>query len=301
MSAVAHLAVTLVLCLLAVPPLLGARWSSESPGAAVVAWQSLLVTGVLCVLGLLAALGLAPYDRPMLPALDAFTADLATGLPPEMTAARLAWLVAAVVTAALVPITVAVSTVGVLRVRRRQRDLLALLGREDPAAPGAVVVDHPAPMAYCVPGLRPRIVVSSGTLAMLDAGQLAAVLGHERAHARERHDLVLVPFTALRRVLPNSRYAKEVSATVALLLEMRADDKACRAHTRGCLHAALRRFRDGGFTTPAGTLGIDGDITARLDRIAEPRRRRLLPARWIALTATSALASTPISLFVWPG
>ncbi|MDI5981550.1 hypothetical protein QDK53_35490, partial [Amycolatopsis magusensis] len=95
MSAVAHLAVTLVLCLLAVPPLLGARWSSESPGAAVVAWQSLLVTGVLCVLGLLVALGLAPYDRPMLPALDAFTADLATGLPPEMTAARLAWLVAA--------------------------------------------------------------------------------------------------------------------------------------------------------------------------------------------------------------
>ncbi|MDI5982844.1 M48 family metalloprotease, partial [Amycolatopsis magusensis] len=83
--------------------------------------------------------------------------------------------------AALVPLTVAVSTVGVLRVRRRQRDLLALLGREDPAAPGAVVVDHPAPMAYCVPGLRPRIVVSSGTLAMLDAGQLAAVLGHERA------------------------------------------------------------------------------------------------------------------------
>ncbi|GAB2775052.1 M56 family metallopeptidase [Amycolatopsis magusensis] len=301
MSAVAHLAVTLVLCLLAVPPLLGARWSSESPGAAVVAWQSLLVTGVLCVLGLLVALGLAPYDRPMLPALDAFTADLATGLPPEMTAARLAWLVAAVVTAALVPLTVAVSTVGVLRVRRRQRDLLALLGREDPAAPGAVVVDHPAPMAYCVPGLRPRIVVSSGTLARLDAGQLAAVLGHERAHARERHDLVLVPFTALRRVLPNSRYVKEISATVALLLEMRADDKACRAHTRGCLQAALRRFRDGGFTTPAGTLGIDGDITARLDRIAEPRRRRLLPARWIALTATSALASTPISLFVWPG
>ena len=43
------------------------------------------------------------------------------------------------------------------------------------------------------------IVISAGTLDLLDADELAAVLAHERAHLRERHDLVLLPFTALLR------------------------------------------------------------------------------------------------------
>ena len=49
---------------------------------------------------------------------------------------------------------------------------------------------------------RSRIVVSVGALELLGRGELAAVLAHERAHLRERHDLVLLPFTALRRAFP---------------------------------------------------------------------------------------------------
>ena len=40
----------------------------------------------------------------------------------------------------------------VLRARHRQRALLGLLAHDDPKVPGALVVDHPAAAAYCVPG-----------------------------------------------------------------------------------------------------------------------------------------------------
>ena len=86
-----------------------------------------------------------------------------------------------------------------LRARQRQRVLLSLLAHGDPKVPGALVVDHPAAAAYCLPGLRSAIVISAGALDLLDADELAAVLAHERAHLRERHDLVLLPFLALLR------------------------------------------------------------------------------------------------------
>ena len=85
------------------------------------------------------------------------------------------------------------------RARRRHRALLALIAREDPAVPGVRVLDHPSAAAYCVPGLRSQVVVSEGALKLLSADELTAVLAHEAAHVRERHDLVLLPFAALRR------------------------------------------------------------------------------------------------------
>src|SRR5204862_7881841 len=104
----------------------------------------------------------------------------------------------------------------VLRARRRQRELLSLLGHGDPKVPGALVVDHPAAAAYCVPGLRSRIVVSAGALNLLDQAELAAVLAHERAHLRARHDLVLLPFGALVRAFPRARLARRAQVAVAL-------------------------------------------------------------------------------------
>src|SRR5439155_955967 len=98
----------------------------------------------------------------------------------------------------------------VLLARRRHRVLLSLLAHGDPKVPGALVVDSPAAAAYCVPGLRSRIVISAGALALLDAAELAAVLAHERAHVRARHDLVLPLVWSTAAVL--------VAIPVALLL-----------------------------------------------------------------------------------
>ena len=47
--------------------------------------------------------------------------------------------------------------------------------------PGAVVLDHAAPYAFCVGGRRHRVVVTSGLLASLTAAELDAVLArHDR-------------------------------------------------------------------------------------------------------------------------
>ena len=51
------------------------------------------------------------------------------------------------------------------------------------------VLDGALPLAYCVPGREPRVVLSDGVLQTLDREQVDAVLAHERAHLRHRHEL----------------------------------------------------------------------------------------------------------------
>ena len=55
------------------------------------------------------------------------------------------------------------------RTRREHRELLDLVGREfdaleQPRPQRLRVIDHPTPTAYCVPGVRTRVVVSTGML-----------------------------------------------------------------------------------------------------------------------------------------
>src|SRR6201999_4466900 len=141
--------------------------------------------------------------------------------------------------------------------RRRHRELLALLAHGDPKAPGALVVDHPAAAAYCLPGIRSQIVVSVGTLDLLAPAELSAVLAHERAHLRARHDLVLIPFTSLRRAFPKSPAIDQAYRTVALLVEMMADDRALRVRgllARELATALLRFGTAGSDCAPAGAL-----------------------------------------------
>jgi Peptidase family M48 len=165
--------------------------------------------------------------------------------------ALLCWILIAAVTA-------------VLRARHRQRALLGLLAHDDPKVPGALVVDHPVAAAYCVPGLRSAIVISAGTLDLLDQAELAAVLAHERAHIRARHDLVLLPFTALLRAFRWSEIAWEANREVALLVEMMADDRAQRRRPAKELATALLRVGvSGGGVAPTGALAIGGGSADR--------------------------------------
>ncbi|SEG90667.1 Peptidase family M48 [Actinacidiphila yanglinensis] len=61
--------------------------------------------------------------------------------------------------------------------------------RELAAGGDLAVVDDPVPAAFAVLGLPGRVVVSSGMLRVLDAGERRALLAHERAHLRHRHHL----------------------------------------------------------------------------------------------------------------
>ena len=54
-----------------------------------------------------------------------------------------------------------------IRSRARHRRLLNLLARESSDYPGTDLIEDRRPVAYCLPGRRPRIVISEGALRLL--------------------------------------------------------------------------------------------------------------------------------------
>lgn len=281
-------------------------WTWRSPRVAIICLQGVGLALGLAAIGLPLALGLAPYGHGVGTALLLLAVDLFRGdLPSGMTPARLGLVGLGLLVAAVLLGATVRSLLGALAVRRRHRDLLNLLARNDPAAPGALVLDHPSAAAYCLPGVRPQVVVSAGALDLLDSAQLAAVLSHERAHADERHDLVLLPFAALCRAVPRLGWVRSAHEAVTLLVEMRADDKARRLHADGSLATALLRFATAGSRiTPAGALGIapsmaDDELSRLPDPQLEARIRRLLvagrPSR-VRQTAALAVAGSLVAL-----
>jgi Zn-dependent protease with chaperone function len=163
--------------------------------------------------------------------------------------------------------------------RRRHRDLVDLLGREDECGVdgrtrGLRVLAEERPLAYCVPGLRdPRVVLSAGTVAMLSPDELAAVLAHERAHLRARHDLVLATFDAVHQAFPHAIRSELPAEQCRLLVEMLADDAAVRSVGPAPLGRALVALA--GSVVPAGGLGAGPLSTrVRLERLAAPEHGR---------------------------
>jgi Zn-dependent protease with chaperone function len=291
-----------------------ASWPRRSPAAAILLWQALGLAGGLAAVGALVAVGLpgsgAGVVRSVLHIGAALRAEpvsrisapfgLAGSLPPILSAIRLTCLAAGLALLALLCWVLVAASVTAVQARRRQRILLSLLAHGDPKVPGALVVDYPTAAAYCLPGLRSKIVVSVGTLELLGHGELAAVLAHERAHLRERHDLVLLPFTALRRAFPRSATCAEADRAVALLVEMLADDRALRARPARELVSALVRFGTGGACrAPAGALAAaEGEVAARVARLLQPVRP--LPAGAVAAICLAAglLVAAPVALLI---
>jgi Zn-dependent protease with chaperone function len=277
-------------------------------------WQSLGLASGLAAVGTM--LGLAMPDSQIglvrsawhISALfrtgDRFQMPSALGavgaMPLIVAGIRLACLGAGLLLFASLCWVLVAASAAVLQARRRQRALLTLLAHGDPKVPGALVVDYPTAAAYCLPGLRSQIVVSVGTLQLLGHGELAAVLAHERAHLRERHDLVLLPFTALRRAFPKSLTCIDAHRAVALLVEMLADDRALQGRPAHELASALVRFGTASpGPAPVGTLAAgQGDVAARVTRLLQPVRP-LPAAALVAICLVAALLVTvPITLLI---
>ncbi|OLT46375.1 peptidase [Saccharomonospora sp. CUA-673] len=275
--------------------LLRGRWTHAHPRAALVLWQVTSLTMVVSLVGALLSFGLEPFGRGLLPA-------LALELPWRFYELDI-WHFGAVALGLAVGGWVFVNQLLCLRstarARARHRLLLQLVAREDT---DALVVDHPVAVAYCLPGRTPHIVVSAGARNMLSDAELGAVLAHERAHARERHDLVIQPFQALRRLLPGSALLTRVCSTIELLVEMCADDRAVRAGGREPLASALERFKaNGSAGTPAGAMPVaNGPVQARIQRLRAPEQQRL-PLTWppACVIAVGGLVVS-LSLFAVP-
>jgi len=287
--------------------LASARWPHRSPGAAILLWQALGLSWGLAAIGTLAGLGAIPNQYGVAGgALDTAIrmlrrALLGTGIPSSCFA-RLAFIGAGVALLALLCWVLVAASAAVFVARHRHRELLSLLAHGDPKVPGALVVDHPSATAYCLPGLRSTIVISAGTLNLLDQAELAAVLAHERAHLRARHDLVLLPFGALVRAFPRARLVRQAHTTVGLLVEMLADDRALRHRSARELATALLRVGVAGTgQAPSGALAAaanEGEVAARVARLLTPPPRLPAPAQALICSVAALLVAVPVAVLL---
>jgi Zn-dependent protease with chaperone function len=163
------------------------------------------------------------------------------------------------------------------------------LGRalDDHSGSPVVVVDNPQPDAFTTPGLRARIVVTTGMLAALDPPGRRVLLAHEQSHRAHRHTWWIL--------------AAELAATVNPLLhttaravrdatERWADEDAARLSDRRLVAApiaqvALLGARPASTTMAAAT---GGRVPRRVAALLHPPPR--LRARHLVVLAAVTLA-----------
>jgi Zn-dependent protease with chaperone function len=156
---------------------------------------------------------------------------------------------------------------------RAHAEAARITGRRLPGAGAAVVLDTAQPAAYCVPGRPGAIVLTSGALAVLDPGQLTAVLAHERAHLAGRHHLLIALTRGLAASFPGVPLFTRGPAAVARLAEMSADDAAARHSGRPALVTALLAMGTGTAVPAAALAATACAVPARVQRLLEPAPR----------------------------
>lgn len=250
-----------------VPRLLArSDWPMRAPRAAIVLWQSIAAAAVLSAFsaGLAIASGLFARHPGGQPDWSPAAEIGALGWP--------LWLCSVMVFALTLLIgvrLVASSVIVAAETRRRRahhRMVVDLLGDHRQGS-GVRVIDVAEPLAYCLPGIRSRVVLSKGTLSALSHSEVQAILRHERAHLRARHDLVLESFIAVHTAFP--RFVRSGSAlrAVRLLVELLADDAAVRAVGPAPVARAL--VACAAARTPAGAMAAGGATTViRVRRLA---------------------------------
>jgi Zn-dependent protease with chaperone function len=194
----------------------------------------------------------------------------------------------------------------VQRAQRRTRahaEAARITGRRLPGGGAAVVLDAAQPAAYCVPGRPAAIVLTSAALAVLDPGQLTAVLAHERAHLAGRHHLLIALTRGLAATFPGVPLFTQGPAEVARLAEMCADDTAARHSSRPILVAALLAMGTGTPVPAAALAATGGAVSARVQRLIEPAPRARHARNRLALVTVIlllALASALVTRYAGP-
>ncbi len=251
--------------LLAVPVpriLSTAAFRSRSPWSAMILWQAIALAGGLSIVGAPLVYGLAPFGDSLVQAVSEvgrlmLAEDYSALAEREVHPTHIFSLCLGVVVGAHLLLTLLRTYMRVLASRRRHRDMVRLLSTPVDGSPGADlgkhtglgdqlddahVIEHDAPLAYCLPGRTSSssvTVLSRGLLNQLSGEELAAVVAHERTHLQQRHHLLTMAFDAWYRALPwlpTTRYGREA---VLELTEMLADDGALQKHSREDLLRSL--------------------------------------------------------------
>lgn len=292
----------LLLALLGPMVLRRSPWPERSPRIGIAAWQALSASLVLTVL--LAGVALAVPAIPWTTNLAELIRACAMALrkqysTPGGAVVSATGAVAALMVLGRVAYCLARGLRDASRSRKRQLQALTMVAQPHPDH-NALIVEHPAAAAYCLPGRGRQIVLTTAALAALDQDQLSAVLAHERAHLRGQHHLILAAADALQRAFPGVAAFREARNALGRLIEMLADDTAAREGDRLTVATALVRLGEHA-PTPAAALGAGGESAlGRVRRLIAPAQPLGIKRTALATLATGALLALPLFFAIAP-
>ena len=303
-----------------------AEFRSRSPWGAMLLWQAIALAGGISMVGAPMVYGLGPFGDSVPQAAGEVlklmaTADFAALTDLGVHPGHIFALCFGVLLGGHLLLTLLLTYIRVLGQRRRHRDVVRLLstpvdgnqaatlGRHLSLSPELIdahVLEHEAPLAYCLPGRTNAgsvTVLSRGLLDQLSESELSAVVAHEKTHLQQRHHFLTMAFEAWYRALPWLPTTRHGRAAVTELTEMLADDGALQSHTRadllralalssaGVEHADVRgqTATEAAEATPQGTM----ITTARLRRLLVPPQRLRRPALAGIVAIAAALVLIP--------
>ncbi|MGB0437479.1 MAG: M56 family metallopeptidase [Mycobacterium sp.] len=306
------LAFTLLALLLSgpVPAMLaGANWPMRAPRAAIVLWQSIALAAVLSAFsaGIAIASRLFTSGAGVAPTAT-FTGQINILGWPLWTAYALVFALTIMIGVRLI-VSVLKVAIATRRRRAHHRMVVDLVGASHVAARrlrshyprplargGLRILDVAEPLAYCLPGVRSRVVLSEGALDKLSNSEILAILTHEHAHLRARHDLVLEMFTAVHAAFPRFVRSANALTAVRLLIELLADDAAVRNTGPTPLARALVACASA--RTPRGALAVGGPTTVLRVRRLGGRPNSLIVAAGAYVAAAAVLVVPTVALAV---
>lgn len=290
-----------------------AGWPLRSPFVAMVLWQAIALAGGLSMIGAMLVWGLAPLADNLPEALRELGRILVHNGPADrLGLLHVFALSAATLLGTHLVFTLLLTYARIESQRRRHRDMLNLLSSPAPGSESTVVISHPVPVAYCLPGgARSVTVLSDGLMDLLDRDELAAVLSHERAHLAQRHHLLLWAFAAWRAALPWLPTSRLAQRAVNQLIEMLADDRALKDVRPATLARAIAIVASG---RPGPATGAPDELTGageapeadarsaaqRVQRLLEPCPALPSARAAAALGCAALLLVVPTTLLLAP-
>lgn len=270
-----YLPLIAVLILAAVAPIAG-RWLS--PAAATRVLGAVAVLAVAATLTTLALLAIGGVLRPI--------ASVGWGLDPDTARALLAadsvpWPLGAAAIALL-----AAGTARATAVLRGERAALRDLRRVVAGHHGELLVlTDERPYAYAVPSGLGTIIVSTGMLGALNAGERRAMLAHERAHLSGHHHRYRLASRLAAAVNPA---LAQLDSQMSFQIERWADEHAATTTGRPIVARSLARAALAAPPRSTGALAYAQHAVASRVRALNTAPA---PDRWIAVLPTLAIAA----------
>ena len=278
-----------------------ATWVSRAPRAAVLCWQCIGLGAIAACIGAGLSVAVARYRLGFAGGVRELVGSLFSGHPLQglglYDALALTLTADLGIVLAFIFVSLIVSTV---RSRARHRRLLDLVAHQSPAYPGTDLISDDRTVAYCVPGVHPRIVLSEGTLQLLGPGEIEAVIAHERGHVHERHGLVMLPMLGLKNLFRWVPYARLAPREIATLLEMSADDYSARRYGPLTLAGALVDMAASGCAPRCALSATGSDVPRRVSRLLSSSRNSKKTAVTSGLLAGAVLV-LPLAVVVLSG